>query len=121
MSRKRVLLKKIIERGIELVSRDLPRHQRAGREIRSHERLAHTPNRTRAKHRLNAVDYRFRVHTGLARDFPDRIGLKTLNPVLRHCENLRVDRICNCRWNGTDVHLNEFSTWPNPKAPETPK
>jgi len=108
---KRVFLKHVIERRVELFRRHLPGHQRALREIGGQQRLPHTADRPAPQHRLNTLDDDRQFHTGLARDFLQRMALKTLEAVFRDRKNARVDPITDFDWHRGQIHLGQILTY----------
>jgi hypothetical protein len=83
----------IFEGRIEPVGRNLPRDERAVREIRREQRLSHATNRTVLEHRSNARLRYVEIDPGAARDLAERIAQETRDPIFRNLENFGVDRI----------------------------
>src|SRR5258708_29533697 len=89
----RVFLKHVVERRMAPLDWELPRHERSLGEVRGHERLPHTPDRTALQHHLDAVDDRLGIESRLLGDHRDRIAHKPLNPILGNGEDSGIDRI----------------------------
>ena len=93
VSRERILLEHVVERGVEPFGRNLPGDESAAGEVGCHERLPHTANRPRLEHRADPFDDRGKRYARLFGNLSDRIAHEAGNPVLRDCENRSIDMI----------------------------
>ncbi len=89
----RVVVEHELERCVELLVRHLPGDERAFRQIRGHERLAHAADRAGAKHDPDALHDRLYVDTRQFRDLAEGIADESGDAILGDRQNLRVDRI----------------------------
>jgi hypothetical protein len=96
----RIFPKEEVEAGVETIRRDLPRHQRAWREARRHERLPDAPDRSGREHGPQAFDHGVDVDPRLRRDLRDRVGQESRDAVLRDGEDPGIDGIVDLYGNG---------------------
>jgi len=107
--RERIFGPQVVERRIELCLVDAPRDERTRREIRRHERLANSPNRSRGEHRTESFVHGLDWEARQSRDLGERIFEKPGDAVLGNGENLRVDRIGDLGRSGGMKHEKEDS------------
>ena len=90
---KRIALEHEVERLVEPLRLDFPRHQRARREVGGHQRLPHAADGPGAQHRRDAVDHHVDRQAALPRDLAQRIAHEARDAVLRHREDAGVDLV----------------------------
>ena len=81
--------------GVQLVVGDAPCDERAGREIRRHQRLADAANRARGEHRAEPFVHRRDVDRRQPRDLGEWVAQESGDPVFGNREDARVDRVGN--------------------------
>ena len=93
--RERIFTPHEVECFVEPLGRHAPRDERAGREIRRHQRLPNTTDRSRSEHRAQSIEYRVDGQLRQARDLSERIDEKAGNAIFGNGENPCVDRIAD--------------------------